>query len=441
MAKIKYTYDFVKKYIESFDGYRLISLEKEYKNSSSKIKIMCPESHEYEVTFQCFLKGTRCRKCFDKRIKDFTSNDYEDIKEYIKSLDYTLISDNYISAKNKLRIKCNKHNHIFEMSWHELKNKNKKCPICKPLKFKKYTIDEIKKYANENNYNVLSDVYINSQEKLLFLCPQNHKFYMNFTSFKQGQRCPYCYGNIRKTTESFKKEVYDLARDEFLVIGEYINSKTKIKMLHNIDNCMSIFEVTPNDFLNKNSRCAKCSGIKKKNTEDFSREILLLTNSEYQVLSNYYNNKTRVEMLHVKCGTKFCVKPNSFLNSNSRCPKCNYSSGESAIDIILNKYNINFKRQYRISDCKNIYPLPFDFAVFDNNDNLLFLIEFDGIQHFYPSFGDEPYKATRRNDKIKNQYCKKYNIDLLRINYKQFNDIENILLNKLNLYNLINKLN
>ena len=47
------------------------------------------------------------------------------------------------------------------------------------------------------------------------------------------------------------------------------------------------------------------------------------------------------------------------------------------------------------------------------------LIEFDGIQHFKPTFGIENFKDNQKHDEMKNQYCKEYNIPLLRLNYLQ----------------------
>lgn len=52
-----------------------------------------------------------------------------------------------------------------------------------------------------------------------------------------GNRCPYCFGHITKTTELFKKEVYDLVADEYLVLGEYKRNHEKILMKHNTDSC------------------------------------------------------------------------------------------------------------------------------------------------------------------------------------------------------------
>lgn len=48
---------------------------------------------------------------------------------------------------------------------------------------------------------------------------------------------------------------------------------------------------------------------------------------------------------------------------------------------ILTKNKINFKKQIAFNDCKDKGFLRFDFGVYSGNQ-LLYLIEYDGIQHF-----------------------------------------------------------
>ena len=40
--------------------------------------------------------------------------------------------------------------------------------------------------------------------------------------------------------------------------------------------------------------------------------------------------------------------------------------------------------EFIFDDCRNTKPLPFDFSIWDNHNNLKFLIEYDGRQHFEP---------------------------------------------------------
>jgi hypothetical protein len=100
------TYEFVKKYIESF-GYRLLS--KEYKNAKSKLKVKCDKGHEYDVRWDNFKSGQRCPKCFGNvRLA------YNFVKESIEKEGYELLSEEYKNIHSKLKVKCNK-GHEYEV--------------------------------------------------------------------------------------------------------------------------------------------------------------------------------------------------------------------------------------------------------------------------------------------------------------------------------------
>jgi very-short-patch-repair endonuclease len=99
------------------------------------------------------------------------------------------------------------------------------------------------------------------------------------------------------------------------------------------------------------------------------------------------------------------------------CSICMDSTGEREIRKFLNKQEINFVSQKKFDDCRNVFPLRFDFYLPDQN----LCIEFDGEQHFKKMGYDKDGSVLKRvqiNDQIKNKYCKQNNINLLRINYK-----------------------
>ena len=60
------------------------------------------------------------------------------------------------------------------------------------------------------------------------------------------------------------------------------------------------------------------------------------------------------------------------------------SRGEIKIHEILEQNGINFKEEYEFPGLKapSGRPLRFDFAVFDDDGNLDFLIEYQGKQHY-----------------------------------------------------------
>ena len=280
-----------------------------------------------------------------------------------------------------------------------------------------------------NEYIVLGE-YVNTNTKIRMLHGKcGHEYEVLPSGFLRGRRCPKCGGTMPKNTEIFKKEVIHLVGNEYGVLGEYINGKTKIGMLHS--KCGYKYAVMPNDFIS-GYRCPKCGGTMQKDTEQFKREVFDLVDDEYEVLGEYINSQTKIRMLHGKCGHEYKMTPVHFLQGQ-RCPRCNQAKGEEKIHKFLVKMGLKTKMQFKLKDCKNIRPLPFDFAIF-KDDVLEVLIEYDGIHHFHPvsHFGGvESLKARRKNDRIKNKYCMKNQIPLIRISYTDFEDIESILENEI----------
>lgn len=101
------------------------------------------------------------------------------------------------------------------------------------------------------------------------------------------------------------------------------------------------------------------------------------------------------------------------------CEMNHTSFHEQYIRKILDRYNVNYKFIKIFLDCRNPLtnkPLRFDFYLNDYD----IAIEYDGIQHYesVPFWGgDEGLKYRQSLDEIKNQYCKKYGIKLIRIPY------------------------
>ena len=93
------------------------------------------------------------------------------------------------------------------------------------------------------------------------------------------------------------------------------------------------------------------------------------------------------------------------------------SHGESFIEKFLKENDINYYKQKKFDECKNIRKLPFDFYLQDMNT----CIEYDGKQHTHPITlfgGDDGLVKRIKNDKIKEEYCRNNNIRLIRVNYK-----------------------
>lgn len=353
--------------------------------------------------------------------------------EFVEEI-YQLVGDeykvtgNYINSTTKVKLLHSICGNEYTVLPKNFTYRNQRCPHCcktKPRTRESF-IEELKEIGN-NEYELIGE-FINSNTPTLILHKNcGYEWNVSPTYFSISEKkCPKCSGNIRKkTTEIFKQEVFDLVKDEYIVIGDY-KAQSKVKMKH--CECGHEWDVKPTSFL-KGTRCPKCNGGIRKTTEQFKREVHELVQDEYVVLGEYENNITRVPILHIVCGEISDLCPIDFIQGG-RCLHCNTSHGEKEIYSFLTNNSFIFKMQFKFKKCKRKRSLPFDFAIFDNSENLICLIEYDGIQHFehIEVFGGlEAHLDCKRNDQIKNTYCEENNIKLIRIPYWDFNNIEEIL--------------
>ena len=122
-----------------------------------------------------------------------------------------------------------------------------------------------------------------------------------------------------------------------------------------------------------------------------------------------------------ECGKIINVRGSNLANGNTiSCGCSKMSKGELYIKQLLEKNNIVFKQEYKVSD------LPrqrFDFAIFQNNQ-LSKLIEYDGIQHFQEwDIGTDSLVTRQERDKRKDEWAKNHNIPLIRIPYWELNTL------------------
>ena len=145
----------------------------------------------------------------------------------------------------------------------------------------------------------------------------------------------------------------------------------------------------------------------------------------------YKNNNasTNLWLCECSCGNKIIVGQGNLKSGNTTSCGCiKVSKGEDILNNIYEKYNINYIKQYRFDDCKYKYRLPFDSYLPDYNC----CVEFDGEQHYFPvDFGSKggkwalnQFKENKKRDQIKNEYCKKQNIPLIRIPYWERDNME-----------------
>lgn len=145
-----------------------------------------------------------------------------------------------------------------------------------------------------------------------------------------------------------------------------------------------------------------------------------ITGLKYGMLTALYPTDKRsgtsiIWHCQCECGNECDVGLNNLKRGNVKSCGCLLSIGEQKINNLLSGYKINFLKQYTFNDLygdKGL--LRFDFAIFDNDNNLLCLIEFQGEQHYIKS-NSRHTKLLEQYDKYKVDYCSQHNILLYEI--------------------------
>jgi hypothetical protein len=279
---------------------------------------------------------------------------------------------------------------------------------------KKITIEEFIKRSNlrhNNKYNYDQSLYLNSKEKIEIICPYHGVFYQLAGEHLRGCGCPDCDPTKVLGIKKFISKAKQIHGDKYdYSLVDYISNREYIIII-----CPKHgeFKQVPEAHLRKQG-CPKCSTNQKRTTEEYIKLCNDVHGEIYDYsLVEYVNKKTNVKIICKQHGV-FEQRADLHLKGHG-CKICKKSKMELYLIKKLKELNINFITDKKYSNCKNKYPLSFDFHLIDYN----ILIECDGIQHQKPiEFfgGNERYEYQKINDAIKTKYCIDNEILLMRVN-------------------------
>ena len=338
--------------------------------------------------------------------------------------DYSKV--NYVNYNTPVEIICSKHGPFLQRPGVHLRGgKCNKCVGGVKLDTKQF----IEKADNlfDGYYDFSNSKYTNAKGTIEFVCPEHGLVKQRAGHILQGHGCPKCgiqkrNVNNKRTEEEFKELAGKIHNNEYDYSKvEYINSHLPVKII-----CPEHgeFSQTPSAHLNGQG-CKKC-GIEKsassnrRSNQEFIKTSKEIHGDKYDYSKvNYVNSDTPVEIICKKHQVSFFPSPGNHIGQKTGCPICKESKGENLINQILERYEIKNIRQKRFADCTNqaktgrCVTLPFDFYL----PRLNTIIEYDGQQHYVPVWGEDAFKRLQRLDKIRNQYCEKNGIKLIRIPY------------------------
>jgi hypothetical protein len=380
-----------------------------------------------------------------------------EIEEIINKNNYNLIETYIVKEKNNLRrvIIESKEGYKYNISFMDFLNYG--VPIAN--KSNPYCLKNISLwfYLNNKPFEVCEKtIYLGANKSIVFYCSNcDNNFTTTWAHIQDGRGCGVCEGKQVGWNNSLEYLRPDLAiewdkSNRFSPSDVTLHSNKNIVWRCSKVYCGHVWKTTIAARVSgkEGLGCPACYGrvVSDKNRLAILFPIIYgqwhpTKNGKINPYDLSYGTPSKFWWLCNKCGEEFYSSVSGRTRIDGRgCPKCKESKGEKRIQEVLIylglKPNSDFQSQYRVDECRKVKPLPFDYCIFNNEHSkkILFLIEFQGEQHYKilrKGFfgGKKEFEKRRINDKIKQDYCYNNGIPLLTIPYTDFNNIEEILIN------------
>ena len=458
MSSKKYSFNDVLSEFSKTD-YILLSDETEYKNCSSKMRYLCPhhlEKGEQSISLGHLLQGRGCYYCgleqsgLKRRI-DLSKYEIE-AKELCAKNDFEFIDIYRENSIIYISFICNKHRDagIQSMRKSNMKRGIKGCKYCSN---KHLSGEYISKLIHEKNSDIefLEPITNMTTKKKCRCRKHNIVYYTTPQNVLRGRGCVECGKEKLRdyhlmSTDEVQSRIWE-KNPHVILTEEYdgiMNNKKCFCTKHK-----KYFFKHLSTLYYCDSGCDECYkelmrdrfGIGQDGFQDILREV----HPELDVIGEYINNTTPIEIHCKKHDYYYKATPVSVLGRISCCPKSKSTYKEESVCQLLEKWGYRITRQKEFEDCIDKRKLRFDIYLDDYN----VLIEYQGEQHYYPiSYDDNQsleeinnkYNYTILHDEIKRNYCIKNNIPLVEIPYWEYDDLEYYLFDKLAKLNVVKEI-
>ena len=176
--------------------------------------------------------------------------------------------------------------------------------------------------------------------------------------------------------------------------------------------------------LSKSCGCLQKSIVSAQNFEDLTGQVF----NHLKVIEYAGKDKSNKSLWKCECDcsakTMIIVRGADLKSGKTSSCGCIKSIGEEKIAFLLQQANLSFTKEQTFESCR--FPDTNALARFDFYVNNTYLIEYDGIQHFKPTFNqlnENNFILTQSHDEYKTQWCKENNIPLIRISYTQLKNL------------------
>lgn len=405
------------------------------------IEYICKEHIDYgvqKIKYIYFSNSNQgCKLCGRKKQGKSRQIPEDEIKQLTESKGF-IYQSKITDKQTKIRYICKKHRDkgIQEMGLANMRRSKGNCPYCIG-RYKNTSVFKNEISTKFPHITVL-DEYQDAHTKMQFYCSEDSYLWVSTPNaiLKQKYGCPRCANRITaknktKTHEKFIKEL-ETQNVNVEILSQYTGTDLPIECKCKIH--QYVWTTTPKTLLRHPYSCLEC--VKERLHKQYAKthnqfiQELNKVNPDIVVLDKYHNCKTKI-----KCHCKihdfiWDASPTKLLYRKTGCPKCSTTSGEQKLCQILDNMGYTYELQKKYPDCKHVLPLRFDCYI----PSLNLLLEYDGETHYqiipYSSnmeINIKRFEQQQRNDQIKNEYCQKHNIPLIRIPYWEKNNMEEFL--------------
>lgn len=349
--------------------------------------------------------------------RKITQDEFKDRVMKIYDNSYKILSP-YINKRSKVSVQ-HKCGYTFDVVAGGFMYGKTKCPVCENNSTS-LTTEAIKiriqnKYGDE--YELLSD-YKGSTNTITVkhkTCGNTSNVLVsNFLRAKCG--CVHCCQ--KGTTKNISQETKNMRKNNFLetvsvvnptleIIGDYIDSRTKIKV--RCKDCNQEYYASPTT-LRRGNGCMICNNHMPSGTKHI--KCLNYTHpkiAELLVDKNFgethtYGTHVKAEFICPRCNNVITTRPITLFNENTgwiRCNKCGdgISYPEKFVINVLDQLGISYIYQYSSKNAPWVDKYRYDFYLIDCNC----ILEINGEQHYLDRTPFGTNHNQKEIDKIKKQ--------------------------------------
>lgn len=273
---------------------------KSIKELSNDIKANCKnvfideEGYKYSLSLDNMKVTLRRNGVF---AKFFNNNPYteDNIKNFLQKEDKPFAISNFEGckgARDKIKFKCKVCEKAFLISWNQVQ-KGVGCTECSKNKLreiaksKRHSIEQVRKYLSSFQIMLLEEEYLGNDKKMKCFCHTHGEFYSDWINMRKANHpCAKCARLNKKvdTETPLVKLKEAINKEQYKIVGEYVNSKTKIEVF--CFKCESSFFIRP-DHLRNGIGCPCSSPISKG--EQRIKEVLLKHNISFTTQKTFYD--------------------------------------------------------------------------------------------------------------------------------------------------------